>query len=424
MIQHSQTRNLQSRNRALTALSVALGATLLACSKPAHVAAPSQPTETHRGLITALLAKPVPPPTHGAAPATNPFANASFFVNPEYSAKIRATAERHPDKAHALESLTNVSSAIWLDSIASLDQVPSVLKESAAQSEQLGRAVVPVLVVYDLPNRDCAAEASAGELDSENDGERRYREEFIDVLSTTLADYPDQQVVLILEPDSLPNLVSNLGVEKCALSQNLYKNSIAYAISQLSMPNVYLYLDAAHAGWLGWESNRRRTVELFKEVLAMAGGSDRIRGFATNVSNYNPLAGDDGKRLEPSNPCANELCYVNALAESLALAGIDNKGFIIDTARNGRGGIRSRWGNWCNIKGAGLGERPQASPEPRIDAYYWVKPPGESDGVADEGAPRFDPNCQSPDAAPGAPQAGEWFESYLLELVDNANPQL
>src|SRR5690606_34145787 len=229
-------------------------------------------------------------------------------------------------------------------------------------SATTGKPVVPVFVVYDLPNRDCAAEASAGELSVEDGGEMRYRTEFIDALRDQLAAKSDQRVVLILEPDSLPNLVSNLGVKQCARSQTIYKNSLAYAIAQLSLPHVYLYLDAAHAGWLGWESNRRRTVELFKEVLALAGGADRIRGFATNVSNYNPLTGDDGKSLEATNPCPNELCYVQALADSLEQAGITGKGFIVDTARNGRSGIRTRWGHWCNIRGAGIGERPKAAP--------------------------------------------------------------
>jgi len=36
-----------------------------------------------------------------------------------------------------------------------------------------------------------------------------------------------------------------------------------------------------------------------------------------------------------------------------------------------------------------------------IYAYTWIKPPGESDGVADPKAERFDQNCASEDAAAG-----------------------
>ena len=112
------------------------------------------------------------------------------------------------------------------------------------------------------------------------------------------------------------------------------------------------------------------------------------------------------------------------LSGALTAAGITGKGFIIDTGRNGRGGVRTAPGNWCNIKGAGLGERPRAAPAPRIDAYVWIKVPGESDGTADQKAARFDPNCASDDATPGAPEAGKLFEPYLVDLVKNANPPL
>jgi cellulose 1,4-beta-cellobiosidase len=97
---------------------------------------------------------------------------------------------------------------------------------------------------------------------------------------------------------------------------------------------------------------------------------------------------------------------------------------MIDTSRNGRAGIRTADGNWCNVKGAGLGERPAIEPAPNVDAYFWVKTPGESDGTTDRKAARFDENCVSDDAMPGAPEAGELFAPYLIELAKNANPPL
>jgi cellulose 1,4-beta-cellobiosidase len=219
-------------------------------------------------------------------------------------------------------------------------------------------------------------------------------------------------------------MATNMSVDACKLSSNIYKHSLAYAVSRLSLPNVHLYLDAAHAGWLGWDGNRKAMATLFKEVLDMAGGPDRIRGFATNTSNYNALEGDWGRKLESSNPCPNELTYVEKFSETLATVGIENKGFIVDTSRNGVAEARSTWGSWCNVKGAGLGERPRAAPRPLVDAYYWVKPPGDSDGVADPNAPRFDEMCAGPDSTPGAPQAGQWFESYFVDLIKNSQPPL
>jgi cellulose 1,4-beta-cellobiosidase len=112
------------------------------------------------------------------------------------------------------------------------------------------------------------------------------------------------------------------------------------------------------------------------------------------------------------------------LARLLPTVGISGKAFVVDTGRDGRANIKTSGANWCNIKGAGLGERPQASPSPNVDAYLWIKVPGESDGVADPKAPRYDENCSSDDATPGAPQAGDMFESYLVDLAKNANPPL
>ena len=77
---------------------------------------------------------------------------------------------------------------------------------------------------------------------------------------------------------------------------------------------------------------------------------------------------------------------------------------------------------WCNVKGAGLGERPRAAPSPLIDAYLYVKVPGESDGTSHPNAPRFDP--ASDDATPVPPQAGKMFDAYLIDLLKNANPPL
>ncbi len=373
---------------------------------------------------TAVPALPVEPATEAPFPSQNPFAGAQMFADPNYASKVDDSIQASPELANEMSVVKQQPTALWLDRIAAVDEIPNWLSEAQAQSDAAGVPVVPVFVVYDLPNRDCAAKASNGELKIEEGGETRYREEYIDVIAAHFRAHPEQRMVVVLEPDSLPNLISNLGVEKCVVSQEVYVNSIAYAIAQLSLPNVAIYLDAAHAGWLGWEANQRRMGKLVKQVLDKAGGVDRIRGFATNVANYNALSGDWGRRLESSNPSPNEIAYVDMLRQTLQDVGITDKAFLVDTSRNGQAEIRSRWGNWCNIRGAGLGERPTVSPRDGIDAYFWVKPPGDSDGTADPAAVRFDENCASDDATPGAPEAGHWFHEYFVELVQNANPPL
>lgn len=354
----------------------------------------------------------------------NPFAGAILYVDPAYAAKVQSSIDAAPADAAMLAEVQGISTSIWLDRIAAVENVAPNLDAALALQQQENQAVTTVFTVYDLPNRDCAASSSAGELDVAEDGVARYREEFIDPIAAEFAAHPDQRIVVILEPDSLPNLVTNLSVPKCAASEAAYRESMAYAIATLSMPHVYIYLDAAHSGWLGWAPNQTGAAQVFAEVLQDAGGADLIRGFATNVSNYTVL--DEVPELFDfqGNPCHDEHTFVAQLGAALDAAGVTGKSFVIDTSRNGRGGIRSVWGHWCNLADAGLGERPRADPRDRVDAYYWVKPPGDSDGTSDPNAPRFDPSCVSSDSASDAPQAGEWFHDAFVSLAQNANPAL
>jgi cellulose 1,4-beta-cellobiosidase len=354
----------------------------------------------------------------------NPFVGVKFFLNPEYVANVEETAKKHPSDAEAIRKVKQYPTAVWIDSIAHIANLPGWLDEAKKQQAANGAPTLTVIVVYDMPNRDCAAQASAGELKVSQNGAERYRTEFIDPIVEHLKKYPDLPIAIILEPDSLPNLATNMNLPTCSEARKTYIDSTAYGIRKLQLPNVSIYLDVAHSGWLGWDGNREKAAKIYKQVLKQAGGVDTIRGFATNTANYTHLNNRDGAALEPTNPCPNELAYVKKMIASMADHGIKHKGFIIDTARNGKGKIRKVWGHWCNIKGAGLGERPTVSPEPFVDAYFWLKPPGESDGTSDSTQPRYDPECGSNESAKNAPQAGTWFESYFLDLVRNATPPL
>lgn len=101
-----------------------------------------------------------------------------------------------------------------------------------------------------------------------------------------LSEYQNQvEIVLIIEPDSLPNLATNLGDPHCGNSatQNSYKQGVAYAINKFKDLNVTMYLDAAHGGWLGWEDNTNKFIQLLK---SMSFDVNSLRGFSTNVANY------------------------------------------------------------------------------------------------------------------------------------------
>jgi cellulose 1,4-beta-cellobiosidase len=364
--------------------------------------------------------------TGGSSPGStkNPFKDVAFFLNPAYTESVEATAKRHPDMADTIRKVAQNPTAVWLDSIANLKNLKGWLDEAKQQQDKTGKPTLTVVVVYDLPNRDCAAAASAGELKVSERGFERYKSEFIDPITAEFKAHPNQPIAVVLEPDSLGNMATNMALPMCQEARPAYKGGVVYAIKSFALPNVSVYLDAAHSGWLGWDDNRAKIGKIFKQVTSEAGGPHMIRGFVTNVSNYTHLSNRDGAILEPTNPCPNELTYAKMLRETLAMYGFRNHGFVIDTSRNGKGNIRKKWGDWCNIAGAGLGERPRANPEPGIDAYYWVKPPGESDGSSEPNGPRFDVMCAGENAAKNAPQAGKWFEAYFMDLVRNAAPPL
>jgi cellulose 1,4-beta-cellobiosidase len=398
----------------VASFTVACAAALAGCAGAEHQIRPAEPP----------LSSVVPPTTAPAPADVNPFAGAQLYVNPDYVREVQAVEAAHPGDARLLRKMEALPTAIWLSWIADTKKLPGQLDDVRRQARASRQPVVPVFVVYDLPGRDCAAEASAGELSTDAAGEARYQHQFIDPIAAAFRAHPDQRVAVILEPDSLSNLVTNLDRPKCHAAAAIYERGIAYAIAQLSLPNVFLYLEAAHAGWLGFPKNIGRAATLYKDVLSMAGGPSRIRGFALDVSNYDPAVDPAKTPRDRTSAASDETGYAADLNRALADVGIAGKRFVIDTGRDGRAYIRSIASSWCNVKGAGLGERPRAAPAPLVDAYLYVKTPGESDGTSDPTAPRFDPICGGDDATPGAPQAGLMFDAYLIDLLKNATPPL
>lgn len=60
-------------------------------------------------------------------------------------------------------------------------------------------------------------------------------------------------------------------------------------MEQLNKVGVYMYLDAGHAGWLGWPANLSPAAQLFDSLYVGAGSPQYVRGLATDVANYNAL---------------------------------------------------------------------------------------------------------------------------------------
>ena len=344
------------------------------------------------------------------------------------------------------------------------------------------------IVIYNLPNRDGAALASNGELLIAEKGLERYKGEYIDAIFNTIKQtkYGKLRIVTVIEPDSLPNLITNLKFPKVkeAETTGVYVQGVQYAIGTLrALSNTYAYVDIGHAGWMGWATNFNPFVELLKKVgSGIRGGSSKVDGFISNTSNYNVFAepymtasqeigGQPVRSLAgwyDFNDFIDEQSYATSLRKAL-IKGSDaypaRVGLLLDTSRNGWGGpnrpagastssdlktfVRStsldkriHKGNWGNQTGAGIGARPLAKPAANYHAFVWVKPPGESDGSSsliptgpeNPTGKGFDQMCDPKyhgntlngnnltGAMPEAPVAGRFFQAHFLELVKNAYP--
>ncbi|CAE6510086.1 unnamed protein product [Rhizoctonia solani] len=364
-------------------------------------------------------------PTSTVGPSDNPYtSDYTVWLSPYYAAEVAAAVKNISDSTVAAKAakVANIPTFTWFDVRAKVPTLGTYLADAQAKYVSTGKKQLVQIVVYDLPDRDCHAKASNGELTSANGGEALYKQ-YIDDIAAWITQYPQVRVVAVIEPDSLANLVTNLSDSRCSAAQDIYKRMTVYAIQKLSQPNIYLYLDAGHAGWLGWPANISPAAQLFGNLLTSAGGAYRVRGLATNVANYNAITAASADPVTPPNPNYDEQHYIAALIPLLQQYNFPAH-FIVDQGRSGVQNIRDEWGNWCNIEGAGFGLRPGTSSVTGIDQVVWVKPGGESDGTSDTSAVRYDSTCGLNDAKKPAPEAGTWFQAYFVDLVNNAVPAL
>jgi len=376
--------------------------------------------------------EPQPDPTQYKI-SGNPFAGVEFYLNPYYVEEVDNAIAQMTDsslKAKA-EKMKTFSNAIWLDTISNMNEwLEKNLKGALAQQNSSGKKILTVFVVYDLPGRDCHALASNGELLANDSDMARYKSEYIDVIESKLKTYISQPVVLIVEPDSLANMVTNLeNTPACADSEKYYLDGHAYLIKKFGiLDHVAMYLDIGHAFWLGWDDNREKATKVYKKVID-SGSPGKVRGFADNVANYTPWEDPTLSRGPDTewNPCPDEKRYLEAMYKDFTGAGIKSVYFVCDSSRNGHKTDRKHPGEWCNQTGVGIGERPKANPISSmsyLDAFYWIKPLGESDGTSDESAARFDGYCGHATAMKPAPEAGQWFQKHFEQGLENANPPL
>jgi endoglucanase len=369
-------------------------------------------------------------------PATTQFAHR----RPDRGALAQISRLRragHRDDANLIADMVNTPQAEWLTG-----GTPREVRRQARTYVRHARNRVAVLVVYNVPGRDCS-QYSAGGAGSD----AAYRA-WIDGLVAGLG---RARAMVLVEPDGLANLPSDCpaaypGQDIAALTAARIAD-IAYAGQQIEIadPNSLVYLDAGHSAWHSVGDMAQRLYQ------AGVGG---LQGFFLNVSNYQYTPNSDyygtwlsdclayatpvnsahaavaagdfgscGDEYYNGGPANNwvggamspygEWSDTSSEAE-LNTAGVDSRyaqelgnvaptaHFVVDTSRNGTGPADMstyagapynqsaatvaalQAGNWCNPPGRGVGVRPAAHPAstsfPLVDAYLWVKTVGESDG--------------------------------------------
>jgi len=279
---------------------------------------------------------PIVTGTATASYSGNPFSGVQMWANAYYSSEVHTLAipSLAPSLAAKASAVAKVPSFQWLDRNITLSTLlPGTLADIRA-ANKAGGNYAAILVVYNLPDRDCSAAASNGEFHLAQNGANNYKS-YIDAIRRQLQAYSDLRTILVIEPDSLANMITNMGVPKCQGAADAYKELTVYAVKQLSLPNVAMYLDGGHGGWLGWPANIQPAADLFAQIYKDAGSPKALRGLATNVANYNGWSLASAPSYTTPNPNYDEKRYVEAISPLLSAAGFPAH-FITDQGRSGK----------------------------------------------------------------------------------------
>jgi cellulose 1,4-beta-cellobiosidase len=163
-----------------------------------------QPTPVPNAATPVRAETTAAPQPEARQAAVNPFAGYSFYANPYYSSEVHSLAipSLPASLKPAASAVANIGSFVWLDTRAKVPTMDTYLadikKKNAAGAKLMG-----TFVVYNLPDRDCSALASNGELKLDEDGANKYKTEYIDKIAAIIAKYPDVKVNLAIGKISL-----------------------------------------------------------------------------------------------------------------------------------------------------------------------------------------------------------------------------
>lgn len=288
-------------------------------------------------------------------PDVGPGGDRSFvFPGPRFPATTRLyTAPETPAAEWVREHPSDPRAAVVEKRVASQPQGSWFADPDPLEVEGEVRAVVdaaraegavPVLVPYAVPRRDCSGHSTGGTGDLA--AYRAWIEGFARGIGS-------REALVVLEPDAL-------ALADC-LSHREQRDrfaALSYAGRVLDhhAPHTRVYYDAGNSGW--------HSARIMADRLRRAGVTRYGDGIALNVSNFNRTR--------------DEIRYGRSVIRAL---GDFHLTLVIDTSRNGAGPAPGH--RTCDPPGRRLGHRPTtATGVPGVDAYLWVKPPGQADGCS------------------------------------------
>ena len=260
-------------------------------------------------------------------------ATTGFYVNPDSAPAVWVRDNPGDSRASTIQSaIAGQPIARWFGDDADIGGTVAGYVGAAASHNLL-----PVLVAYNLPERDVCGGESSGGASSIGAYETW--------ISSFAAGVGTRAAVVVIEPDGLADI--SCMTSSSDVSDRLTMLAFAARMFHDKAPNASAYLDAGHSNWVDPNTMAGRL---------NSAGVGNVRGFALNVSNFYTTT--------------SSIDYANSVNAALG----HTVGFVIDTSRNGNGSN----GEWCNPAGRKLGTTSRT--DGGADMLLWIKTPGVSDG--------------------------------------------
>lgn len=383
--------------------------------------------------------------TIGSAVEARSAAGIGLYVNPKSSTAEAAATLDAQAKADAM-MLARIPTAAWFTG-GSPTEVEARVRDLVGRAARARR--IPVLVAYNVPLRDCTFYSSGGAQDGAA---------YLAWIRGFAAGIGDRRAIVIVEPDGLGVIPWHKDMqgewEHCRPGHVDAATAAASRYVQLggavdilsALPRAKIYLDGTTSSWLAPGEAASR---LIKANIARADGfflnvsnyesDDRVTAYARWVSDcltlvskaglppqdcpsqYHPARFEEGGSWGKTSRAYDDLFRKLGMRRNPA----EQKRAVIDTSRNGQGSWQPPHGQykdaevWCNPPGRGLGRKPTLKTgDAYVDAFLWIKIPGESDG----GCHRGTTGPMDPERGVVAPPAGHWFPDQARELIRLARP--